>query len=396
MNYEHLFSPISIGSTAFPNRIMRTSMVSGLSTEDGHVTEELKNRYGREAMGGVGSIVVEAAVVLPSRSSYNLRISDDGFIAELKELVNRIRKASATLKVGIQLVHFLKIARSGWRQKVMDFKKEDLPVIVDQHVLAAKRAVAAGFDFVELHMAHAYTLSSFLSLSNERTDEYGGAALKNRMRLPLEVYGAVRNALGSAYPIGVRINGEDFTIKGTTLLQSTNIARKLAESGVDYVSVSAGSRFEDAPPPPPDSPPDPMAGYAGHRMSPWWWWPDGTHVYLAEGIRDALREAGLQTPVIIAGKIRSPRHAEKILAEGKADMIGLCRALLCDPDWPVKAKEGREADLVPCTACNWCLESDSRMEKVSCSRWPEGALVAPVPWQKKDARPSKLSRESEG
>jgi len=371
-------------------------MVSGLSTEDGHVTEELKNRYGREAMGGVGSIVVEAAVVLPSRSSYNLRISDDGFIAELKELVNRIRKASATLKVGIQLVHFLKIARSGWRQKVMDFKKEDLPVIVDQHVLAAKRAVAAGFDFVELHMAHAYTLSSFLSLSNERTDEYGGAALKNRMRLPLEVYGAVRNALGSAYPIGVRINGEDFTIKGTTLLQSTNIARKLAESGVDYVSVSAGSRFEDAPPPPPDSPPDPMAGYAGHRMSPWWWWPDGTHVYLAEGIRDALREAGLQTPVIIAGKIRSPRHAEKILAEGKADMIGLCRALLCDPDWPVKAKEGREADLVPCTACNWCLESDSRMEKVSCSRWPEGTLVAPVPWQKKDARPSKLSRESEG
>ncbi len=117
---------------------------------------------------------------------------------------------------------------------------------------------------------------------------------------------------------------------------------------------------------------------------------------MAEGIRDALREAGLQTPVIIAGKIRSPRHAEKILAEGKADMIGLCRALLCDPDWPVKAKEGREADLVPCTACNWCLESDSRMEKVSCSRWPEGTLVAPVPWQKKDARPSKLSRESEG
>jgi 2,4-dienoyl-CoA reductase-like NADH-dependent reductase (Old Yellow Enzyme family) len=371
-------------------------MVSGLATEDGHVTDNLKKRYYREAQGGVGSIVVEAAVVLPSRSSYNLRISDDSFVAELKGLVAGIREANAATKVGIQLVHFLKIARSGWRQKVMDFKKEELPVIVEQHVQAAKRAVAAGFDFVELHMAHAYTLSSFLSLSNERTDEYGGAVLKNRMRLPLEVYGAVREALGSSYPIGVRINGEDFTTKGTTLLQSTKIAQKLAEAGVDYISVSAGSRFEDAPAPPPNSPPDPMAGYAGHRMSPWWWWPDGTHVYLSEAIRSTLQDAGFKVPVIIAGKIRTPRLAESILAGGKADMIGLCRALLCDPDWPIKAKEGREADIVQCTACNWCLESDSRMEKVACSRWPEGTLAAPTPWEKQSARASKLSRESEG
>jgi 2,4-dienoyl-CoA reductase-like NADH-dependent reductase (Old Yellow Enzyme family) len=396
MKYEHLFTPIKVGKISFPNRIMRTSMVSGLATEDGHVTDDLRNRYYREAQGGVGSIVVEASVVLPSRSSFNLRISDDSFVGDLRGLVERIRKANAEAKVGVQLVHFLKIARSGWRQKVMDFKKEDLPVIVEQHVLGAKRAVAAGFDFVELHMAHAYTLSSFLSLNNERSDEYGGSALKNRMRLPLEVYRAVRDALGADYPIGVRINGEDFTIKGTTLLQSTKIARKLAESGVDYISVSAGSRFEDAPTPPPNTPPDPMAGYAGHRMSPWWWWPDGTHVYLSEAIRATLQEAGLQVPVIIAGKIRTPGHAEKILSGGKADMIGLCRALLCDPDWPRKAKEGRETDIIQCTACNWCLESDSRMEKVSCSRWPEGSMVAPTPWEKRNARASKLSRESEG
>jgi len=369
-------------------------MVSGLATEDGHVTDDLKARYQREAKGGVGSIVVEAAVVLPSRSSYNLRISDDTFTEELKDLVNAIRQANPETKLGIQIMHFLKIARSGWRQKVTDFKLEDLPVIVEQHVNAAKRAISAGFDFIELHMAHAYTLSSFLSLANERTDEYGGA-LKNRMRLPTEVYEAVRSEAGKNFPLGVRINGEDFTIKGTTLLQSTQVAKKLAGLGADYISVSAGSRFEDAPTPPPDTPPDPMSGYSGHRMSPDWWFPDMTHVYLAEPIRERVRDGGFDTPVVTAGKIKTPSQAEKILSKGQADIIGLCRALLADPDWPMKAREGQAKDIVTCTACNWCLEADSRMEKVNCSRWPEGNVIAPSPWPKKDARASALSKTAE-
>jgi 2,4-dienoyl-CoA reductase-like NADH-dependent reductase (Old Yellow Enzyme family) len=395
MNYPNLFSPVTLRGVTFPNRIMRTSMVSGLATEDGHVTEDLKKRYQREAQGGVGSIVVEAAVVPPSRSSYNLRISDDSFVDELKGLVQTVRKANPETKIGIQIMHFLKIAKSGWRQRVTDFKKEDLPVIVDLHVKGARRAIAAGFDFIELHMAHAYTLSSFLSLSNERTDEYGGS-LQNRMRLPMEVYQAVRKEVGERYPLGVRINGEDFTIKGTTLLQSTKIAKKLAEAGADYISVSAGSRFEDAKTPQPETPPDPMSGYSGHRMSPEWWFPDATHVYLAEGVRKVVREAGHEVSVVTAGKIRMPQQAEEILASGKADMIGLCRALLCDPDWPLKAKDGRAKDIVSCTACNWCLEADSRMEKVNCSRWPEGSLVAPTPWTKKYARASALSKTAEG
>ncbi len=394
MEYPNLFSPLSIKGLTFPNRIMRTSMVSGLSTEDGHVTQELKARYQREAQGGVGSMVVEAAVVLPSRSSYNLRISDDRFTDGLKALVDGVRQVNPGPRLGVQIMHFLKIARSGWRQKVTDFKPEDLPVIVEQHVNAAKRAVATGFDFIELHMAHAYTLSSFLSLSNERTDGYGGP-LKNRMRLPVEVYEGIRREVGDEYPLGVRINGEDFTIKGTTLLQSTRIARKFAELGAGYISVSAGSRFEDAPFPPPNTPPDPISGYSGHRMSPDWWFPDMTHVYLAEAIRQYVRDAGFEVPVVTAGKIRTPEQAERILAEGKADIIGLCRALLCDPDFPKKAKEGQAKDIVQCTACNWCLEADSRMEKVNCSRWPEGNLAAPTPWHKKDARPSALSRDAE-
>ncbi|MFC1962728.1 NADH:flavin oxidoreductase [Chloroflexota bacterium] len=391
IKYEKLFSPIMLGSCLLPNRIMRTSMVSGLATEDGLVTNDLKKRYEREARGGVGSIVLEAAVVLPSRSLYNLRISDDGCVDGLKELVEVIQKANQEVKIGIQIMHFLKIARTGWRQRIEDFKCEDLTVIVQQHVDAAKRAMRVGFDFIELHMAHAYTLSSALSLSNKRDDEYGGN-FQGRMKLPIEVYQAVRDELGKNYPLGIRINGEDFTIEGNTLLQSTHIARRFAELGVDYISVSAGSRFEDAPTPPSETPPDPMSGYSGHRMSPWWWAPDGTHTYLSEEIRNHVRGGKFEVPIVIAGKIRTPKLAKEILEQGKAEIIGLCRPLLCDPDWPIKAKEGRGREIVRCTACNWCLEADSRMEKVSCSRWPEGAMVAPEPFLPKQARPSALSK----
>ena len=336
--------------------------------------------------------MVEAAVIIPSKSSYNLRISGDDFLPGLTQLVEAIREANRDVKIGLQIMQFLKISRTGWRQKVEDFKTEDLPNIIKDHVAAARRALLAGFDFIEIHMAHAYVLSSFLSRVNKRTDGYGGR-LDNRMKLPIDVYQAVRNLVGERFPVGVRINGEDFVVEGNTLAQSTIIARKFAQIGADYISVSAGSRFEDASPPPEGSPPDPMSGYSGHRMSPWWWWPDGTHVYLAEGIRKAIREEGAETPVIIAGKIRDPKHAEEILKQGKADMIGLCRALLADPDWPMKAQGEKEKEIIRCVACNWCLEADSRYEQVKCSRYPEGHLHAPEPFLPKMARPGILKEE---
>ncbi len=392
MKYEKLFEPITMRGVTFPNRIQRTSMVSGLTTEEGFVTEDLKKRYLREAKGGVGAIVVEAAVVIPSKSPYNLRISSDEFVPGITDVVKAVREANRDVKMGIQIMQHLKLAKSGWRQKVEDFKTEELPKIVEDHVAAAKRALACGFDFIEVHMAHAYVLSSFLSRVNKRTDGYG-SSLQNRMKLPTEVFQAVRAVVGENFPLGVRINGEDFHVSGNTLAQSSRIAVKLAELGADYISVSAGSRFEDALTPPEGSPPDPMSGYSGHRMSPWFWWPDGTHVFLADGIRQAVRAAGFTTPIITAGKIREPEHAERILQQGKADVIGLCRALLADPDWPVKAKEGREKELVRCVACNWCLEADSRYEKVNCNRWPQGMLNAPDPFTPSIARPGEFKKE---
>jgi 2,4-dienoyl-CoA reductase-like NADH-dependent reductase (Old Yellow Enzyme family) len=191
----------------------------------------------------------------------------------------------------------------------------------------------------------------------------------------------------------VRINGEDFHLSGNTLAQSGRIAVRLAQLGADYISVSAGRRFEDALPPAQGRPYDPSTGYSGHRMSPWFWWPDGANVYLAEGVREAVRAAGFSTPIVTAGKIREPRHAEKILEQGRADIIGLCRALLADPDWPLKAKEGREKELVRCVACNCCLQADDRDEKVNCVRWPEGMLHAPEAFSPSIARPGRFRKE---
>jgi NADPH-dependent glutamate synthase beta subunit-like oxidoreductase/2,4-dienoyl-CoA reductase-like NADH-dependent reductase (Old Yellow Enzyme family) len=379
MKYEKLFSPISVRGCIFPNRIMSTAAVTRLASEDGHVTDAIKERYKRMAQGGLGSMVVEAAVVLPSRSSFNLRVSDDQFVDELKGFVDAIHKVNPNVRVGLQLIHFLKLARSGWRQKVEDLKPEEIKVIPEQFGSGALRAKVAGFDFVEIHMAHFTTLASFLSLVNKRKDEYGGD-FEGRVKLPSEVVLAVRQAVGNDFPVGMRMNGEEFTKEGNTLLQSTRVARRMAYLSIDYISVSGGERFEDAEPPPANFPPFAGTGYSGYRMSPRWWNPDGVQVYLAEGIRKAVREAGFDVPIVTAGKIRTPDMAEEILEQGRADIIGMARVLLADPDWPIKAREGRADDIVKCAACGYCSEADERYEVVNCIEWPKEVTNAPSPW----------------
>lgn len=378
MKYPHLFSPLKIRDVVIPNRIMSTAAVFRLASEDGHITPQIIERYRRMAQGGLGAMVVEAAVVLPSRSSFNLRVSEDAFIPELAEFVAAIRTANPEVKIGLQNMHFLKVARSGWRQKVEDLTAEDIAGIPGMFAEGARRTKEAGFDFVEIHMAHFTTLASFLSLVNKRHDEYGGD-FEGRVKLPLEVVRAVREAVGD-YPVGVRMNGEEFTKEGNTLLQSARIACRLAAEGVDYISVSAGERFEDAPPPPEGFPPFAGTGYSGVRMSPRWWTPDGVQVYLAEGVRTALHDAGYSIPVVAAGKIRMPDLAESIIADGRADIVGTARSILADPDWPTKAREGRDDEIVKCAACGYCSESDERYETVTCLQWPKGSLNAPSPW----------------
>ncbi len=370
-----LLEPTRVGTMTLPNRIVLPAMVTRLSGEDGHVNGDIRDRYVRFARGGPGLIVVEAMSVHGGKSGPLLKMSDDAFIAGQAEMVRACRDAGPS-KIAAQIIHFLKISRSGWRQTVADLDREEIAAIVRAYAEAAGRVRRAGYDAVELHMAHAYTLSSFLSLRNRRPDEFG-RSLENRMRAPTEAIRAVRREVGDDFPVGVRFDGEECIKDGYTLMDARRIALRFARLGVDWISISAGGKFEDAIHKP-GEPLYPYTGYSGDRCMPSVNYPDGANIYLSEGIRETLRAEGLWTPVVATGKIRTPELAEEFLSEGRADLIGMARALLADPDWPRKVLEGRADAIVRCVYGNVCKALDENFRKVRCVLWPKGALQAPL------------------
>lgn len=354
MPYERLFSPITMNGMKLENRIVMAPAHEGLATRDGFVTPAYSDYYLRRAQGGVGMIVLGGVAINP-RPFPALRLSDDKYIPGLKEMVSRIHAETRT-KIVPQIYDWLKIAR-GWKQKVEEMPLEQIKQSIDYFEAGALRARECGFDGVELHGAHGYILASLLSANNKRKDEYGGS-LDNRMRLTLEVYERLRKALGKDYPIGIRINGDDFIIGGNTLLHSRQIAKKLAAVGFDYISISAGGKYDDSTGTDPFGLPvpyPPWSGYSGFRCMPQADMPEAVNVYLAESIREAVHEAGFSTPIMTAGRITTPELAERILEKGQADLIGICRQLIRDPDWPRKAKEGKSKEIKKCIYCNECL-----------------------------------------
>lgn len=376
-----LFEPIQIKSMAVPNRIVLTAMVTRLSGEDGFVNRDIHDRYIRFAKGEPGLMVVEAMAVHSAKSGPLLRLSSDEYIPALRDLAREVHDISPS-RIVPQIIHFLKIARSGWRQKVSDLSKEDVLAIIEAYGSAAARAREAEFDGVELHMAHAYTLSSFLSRMNKRNDEYG-RSLENRMRLMSQVILRVREKVGDDFPIGVRFDGEECIKNGYTVVDAREIALRMAELGVDYISVSAGGKFEDAVHKP-GEPLYPYTGYSGDRCMPAASYPDGANVYISEAIKEFVNSKGYSTPIVTTGKIVHSELAESILQEGRADMIGMARALLADPDWPRKVRDGREGTVVKCIYGNICKNLDENFKKVVCVLWPKGALQAPLSY---DAEP---------
>jgi 2,4-dienoyl-CoA reductase-like NADH-dependent reductase (Old Yellow Enzyme family) len=362
-----LFEPYSInGKLSLKNRIVMPALVTRLATEEGEITEELLDRYLLYAKGGTGLIITEAVSVKKQKSGPLLRLSEDRFVAALRELTDRVHGGSEA-RIAPQIIHFMKVSRSGYRQKVEELSLAEIEEIPELFARAAERARAAGFDAVELHFAHAYTLSSFLSRHNQRKDDYGGS-LKNRLHLAEEVVKASRKAVGSDFVLGARINGDEFTLGGNTLQQSSAIALRLAELGLDYLSVSAGGKFEDAVVKPGEVL-VPYTGYSGHRAMPPHWMPEKVNVYLAADIRRTLRDAGHPTPVVAAGRIPSARVAESVLENGEADLVAVARPTLCDPQWPIKTAEGREQEILQCLYCNKCKEADEAFQKVYCVQW---------------------------
>jgi 2,4-dienoyl-CoA reductase-like NADH-dependent reductase (Old Yellow Enzyme family) len=264
----------------------------------------------------------------------------------------------------------------GYRERVSDTHLpwiRDLPrVLPGLFAEAARRAAEAGFDGVELHYAHAYTMASFLSRSNVRDDGYGGSR-RQRVRLPLEVLGAVRERVGGRCAVGIRYLGDEVVEGGSRLDDAVWFGLRFAEAGADYLSVSKGGRFEDARQPRVGEAVYPYTGDSGYECMPTVIsdarGPFGRNVPLAAAIRRALRQAGHATPVVTSGGIGSFALAEAILAAGEADFIGAARQSLADPDWFRKVRLGLGHLVRRCEYTNYCEGLDQRHRQVTCKLW---------------------------
>ena len=370
-----LFEPLNIKGMVLPNRIMVPAMVTRLSGEDGFVNEPITDRYVRYAKGGVGLIVVEAMAVHHAKSGPLLRISEDAYVPGLTDLVRRIHDCSDS-KVVPQIIHFLKVAKSGWRQTVDMLSLADIDQIVEEFGDAVARAREAGFDGAELHSAHAYTLASFVSRVNPRRDDYGGT-LEGRLRLIGRVMETIERKVGKDFPVGVRFLADEFIKDGFTVNDAKLIGLRLAELGAAYLSLSVGGKFEDAIHAP-GQVPYPYTGYSGDRCMPGNWYPNVPHAHFSAEIKAYVKAHGYDTPVATTGKISDPDAAEALLAEGKVDVIGIARGLLADPDWPRKVRAGERDRIIRCDYCNVCKHLDGTHTRVICSLWPQGALQAPA------------------
>lgn len=371
-----LFEPLNIGGMTIPNRVMVPAMVTRLSGEDGLVNKDIVDRYVRYAQGGAGLIVIEAMAVHGAKSGPLLRISGDEYLPGLTDLVRRIHDTSDS-KVVPQIIHFLKVAKSGWRQTVDMLSLAEIDRIVEEFGDAVVRARAAGFDGAELHSAHAYTLASFLSRVNPRTDDYGGNTLEGRLHLIERIFENIRRKVGQDFPVGVRFLADEFIKDGYTVTDAKLIGLRLAQLGAAYLSLSVGGKFEDAIHAP-GQVPYPYTGYSGDRCMPGDWYPAVPHAQFSAEIKRFISAHGFNTPVATAGKISDPNDAERLIATGAVDLVGIARGLLADPDWPNKVRRGEFDRVVKCDYCNVCKHLDGTHTRVICALWPQGSLQAPA------------------
>ncbi|MCC6890958.1 MAG: hypothetical protein IT536_20715 [Hyphomicrobiales bacterium] len=370
-----LFEPLNVGGITIPNRVMVPAMVTRLASEDGFVNQDIIDRYARYARGGTGLIVIEAMAIHHAKSGPLLRISDNQFIPGLKDLTQRLHDISDA-KVVPQIIHFLKVAKSGWRQTVDMLSLADIDEIIEQFGDAVARAREAGFDGAELHAAHAYTLASFLSRTNPRKGEYGGDSLEGRLRIIEAVFENIRNKVGPDFPVGVRFLADEFVKNGYTVCDAKLIGLRLAQLGAAYLSLSVGGKFEDAVHQA-GQVLYPYTGYSGDRTMPGDWYPPVPHAHFSAEIKAFIKAHGFDTPVATAGKIDDPDDAERLVASGAVDIIGIARGLLADPDWPNKVRRGAREQIVKCDYCNICKALDGAHRRVICALWPQGTLQAP-------------------
>lgn len=356
--YARLYESLEVGGLKLKNRLTMAPLYLGYAGEGGSVSDLLLDHYRLMAQSGVALVVVENATVdhlLGSGSHRTIRADTDENVDGLKRLAETIKQEGSL--ACLQINHagrFAAVPEPVAPSAVETFGRvpkaltiAEIKEIQDKYVDAALRVKKAGFDMVELHGGTGYLLAEFVSpRTNKRQDEYGGS-LENRQKFALEVVSKVKEAVG-AFPVGYRFLADEWLADGLKLEESSIFACSLADHGVAYISVMGGT-------------------YESFRL------PEilekssrpGYMVDLASAIKNQVN-----VPVTTAGLIVSGDLAERIVAEGKADLIGLARVLWTDPEWPQKVREGREDEILQCDSCNACMKIVMKGKAAFCVRWP--------------------------
>ena len=355
-----LFEPFSFSGLDLKNRLVRSATFEKRADEDGFVTEFLVELYEELTLGGIGLIITGNALVHPSGRSVPqmLCIHSDIYIHGMRKLTGAVHRLGGV--IALQLVH-------GGRQsfpillgghdpiapsavydtstKVMPRAMTDTEIweMIDAFADAARRARIAGFDGVQIHGAHGYLVSEFLSPHTNRRDDYWGGDEERRFHFLEEVYKAMRKEVGEDYPLMIKMNADDLIKGGLKVEEAARAAVRLEELGIDAIEVSGGM-YES---------PEKTAK------------PDITSPEKEAYFRDAGRvfKDKLSVPVILVGGMRSRSVMEDVLQKGEADLVSLARPLIREPDLPNKFKDGKaKAD---CISCNGCMEFE-RFDVVKC------------------------------
>ena len=374
--FPHLFSPIQLGTIELANRVVHVPTDISSSHADGEVSERDIHHHAEVARGGAGFVIVGATTpdMKTGRPTVTCLVADgDNYIPGLARLAESMHRYGA--KCAVQLQHpgrqcaipryntlgandrVLKLPWSAGHEIIYENAEEkgkeireasiaEILELVDLFSEAAWRVRQAGFDAVELHAAHGYLLSEFMSpLLNRRTDRFGGT-LENRMRFTLAVVDQIHRKCGRAFPVLVRYSFEEFVPGGRELGEGVEIARMLEQAGCAAVDISQGIQES------------PGAGFDPMQ------YPQGWATYAAAAVKKAIR-----IPVITSHSLRDPEYCEQILAEGRTDLVGLSRQLLADPYWPIKAQMGRVQSIRKCISCLGGCWQESLMAKheIQCS-----------------------------
>ncbi len=359
--YQKVNEPLKIKGVTIPNRIVFPPLVTNYSASDGSISDKQINFYSKIAGAGVGLTIIGAAGITPDGITAAMdRIDEDRFIPGLGRLFDVIREQGSV--PGVQIVHPGRQTKSEttgretvgasaipcpvWGETPRELTIAEIEELEDAFAQATRRAIEAGAEVIEFHAAHGYLLCQFLSpLSNVRQDQYGGS-LENRARFALNAMDKARDMVGPDKVLGFRISADEFLEGGLNIGESRVLAKMMLDHSTDYISVSAGT---------------PASGpIRAEKME------SGTYVRLAGEIKQEVN-----VPVICVGWVTGLDRAEEILAEGTADLVAICRALIVDHDLITKYYEDRVEDVVECNHCGDCLESIFDDDPMRCAQNPD-------------------------